>query len=98
MNNTGNTTWTQAGGYELIVVADPCSMFTAATFPLGPSDNIAPGTFFDFSPSIQAPAAPTSCTVQMQMWQSGVTFGAVYSETVEIISGINAVKHWADYE
>ncbi len=98
MTNTGSATWTQAGGYVLGVVSDPCGLLASSTYPLGPADNIATGQFFDFSFNIQAPATPQSCTIQLQMAQVVSLFGEIYNETIQIVVPTNAVRDWTVFE
>ncbi len=98
MRNTGNTTWTQADGYELFEIADACSMLPGSAITLVPSDAILPSTNFDFLATITAPASPMVCNVQFQMRQNGVPFGVIGNRNVTAQNPPNAGRDWTQYE
>lgn len=98
MRNTGNTTWTSAGGYALAVAQDDCGMLSSAQIDLSPADLILPATNFDFLITLTAPATPGTCHLQFRMAQTGLQFGPTVSKNVTIAVPANAVSDWTDYE
>jgi len=99
LENTGTTTWTSAGNYALAVITDTCGLHPSNRIALDISDSIATGQQESFSFILNAPAAPTSCTLELRMVQEFVEFfGQTFSETIDILAPPNDARDWLLYE
>ena len=91
IQNTGTTTWTQAGGYALSSVNPDDNMTWGLNrVELSPSDSIAPGQSKTFTFNITAPNSATYLSGPLHCdWQmicGGTRFGASSSSTVNVYS------------
>ncbi|MBI5534382.1 MAG: hypothetical protein HY898_16785 [Deltaproteobacteria bacterium] len=73
LQNTGDTTWTQASGYYL-GSQNPQDNMTWGTnrFAMNPADSIAPGASYAFHATLTAPSQPGDYAFQWQVLQDGV--------------------------
>jgi len=98
MRNTGNTTWTLASGYALLVLEDSCSILPLGVLDFGAEDAVSPWSKYGFFPNIQAPLTEGICTFQFQMMHDGIPFGEIASGGVSIEIPSNSVSEWVNYE
>ncbi|MBI1783922.1 hypothetical protein HYR69_02145 [Candidatus Sumerlaeota bacterium] len=89
MQNTGNTTWSAAGGYDLFVTSDPCGLSPSPSLSIAPAINVLPGQQYIFSVTLNGPASGGPCTINLQMRHGAGTFGDVVSQTLNVVDPIN---------
>ncbi len=73
--NTGNTVWTDAGGYAAVSL-NPANNLNWGTNRLALAAPVPPGGVASFAFSVTAPAAPAVLNYQWQMARTGNVFGA----------------------
>ena len=81
MRNTGTTTWTAAGNYQL-GARNPVNNTIWTSGPIALVGTVPPGQEYTFSFPITAPAEPASYNFQWQMAQAGKGFGAESTNAV----------------
>ncbi|HEX7184020.1 MAG TPA: NBR1-Ig-like domain-containing protein [Thermoanaerobaculia bacterium] len=86
MQNTGTTTWTEAGGYKLGTQnPQDNTLWTGFTrIYLSSGDSVAPGQQKTFTFNITAPSAPGSYNFQWRMVHEGVEWFGAFSTNVVI--------------
>lgn len=77
VTNTGQTTWTAAGGYQLVCLEG--SAWGKASVALGSSDSVAPGQTKKFSFSVYAPTTGGTYPMQWRMAKGAAQFGSATS-------------------
>lgn len=88
IQNTGNTTWTAAGGYKLISLQGHTWGATEAV--LEPTESIVPSQIKTFYLEITMPYYPGTYPFQWQMQQNGVTFSsAIQNITFNVSQNTN---------
>jgi len=100
LQNTGNTTWTPEGGYELSVLDDPCSVLGGANrIAMQAGTVAAPWTQTQFLAYIQASDVVESCTVRLQLVEDvGGAFGTAFEINTNIVELRNSAGDWEVYQ
>lgn len=88
VRNSGTTTWTSAGGYQLGYVGDAAAPLlpTGAQPRVDLPQTVAPGATVTFSVALKAPAIPASYDARFQMVRTAF-FGAIGSSRVNVTPG-----------
>ncbi len=89
IQNTGNTTWTNATGYDLEMTTDSCSLAPAPALPLFAPPTVIPGQIYDFTFSLTAPGLLGPCSFGAQMSQGVSRFGSELVWPITVVSPIN---------
>jgi len=92
MKNTGTTTWTQAGGYNLGSY-NPYDNWTwgLSRVPLSSTATVCPGESKTFTFTVTAPGTPGTYNFQWQMVKDGVGgawFGAYSTNRAQVVSTV----------
>ncbi len=97
--NAGTTAWYAGSGHALGVIDDSCSLLGGATrleIPAG--ETVLPGEVFEFQVVATAPAAPASCSLQVQMVRGDDSpFGDSAILSLEVLEPPNATLNWTLY-
>ncbi len=92
VKNTGTSTWTPAGGYELVAVnnSDP---FAANRQALSGNESVAPGQVKSFTIAMAAPSMPGQYTTDWQMVHGTQAIGtaALVAKTVTVTKGDDVI-------
>ena len=87
LKNTGTTTWTRAGGYQLSAVSGTPALWGPSGVLLGTSESIAPTVNKAFTLSLVAPSTPGVYALQYQMTRNGQAFGQYgLNQTVTVVA------------
>jgi hypothetical protein len=92
VTNTGQTTWTAAGSYQLVSLQG--NTWGKPSVALGSSDSIAPGSTKKFSFSVYAPTTPGTYPMQWRMAKTATQFG---SGSTGVTVAVASRQHAARY-
>ena len=83
--NTGNTTWSTAGGYALVRISGDSLQGVSKITP-GTTDTVAPKNQKDFEGQFIAPTKAGSYSSRWQLEQKGAKFGPVVTLSISVKS------------
>ena len=87
IKNTGNTTWTKAGGYRFVSIGGT-QMSTVTSVELGAGESIAPGATKTWSVAMTAPATAGTYTHNWSMSQNGANFGGAIFTRIKAVAPV----------
>ncbi|MBI1785077.1 hypothetical protein HYR69_08020 [Candidatus Sumerlaeota bacterium] len=92
MQNTGTLPWSDADGYRLNVNTDSCNLTTFSLLNIAPATTVNPGASYTFAGTLAGPASTGPCSLQFQMVDDAVPFGAVVTISPNVVTAVDSAN------